>query len=93
MGSENNNIADQDEAGEGVEQALDFWSDEGARRFNEAIEEGSTYAWANPHRVQDFEEPLDDKDRYYVDPDLHDPDEGTLTPGEMEIILENCYIN
>ena len=27
----------------------------------------------------------------YIDPDFCDPDEEALTPGEMELIFENCF--
>ena len=93
MESDNNNLADDIANEEDCEQAFDFWSDEGARRFNETIEEGSAYLAANPHLAEDFEEDFDGEECRYLDPDLDDPDEETLSPGEMEIILENCYIS
>ena len=86
-----NNFADDIANEEDCEQAFDFWSDEGARRFNEAIEEGSAYLAANPHLAEDSEGDFDGEE--YLDPDLDDPNEETLSPGEMEIILENCYIS
>ena len=48
--------ATDNEATEGGEQELDFWSDEGARRFNEALDEGSAYAATCGHLAEDFEE-------------------------------------
>ncbi len=39
-----------------------------------------------------FEEHLDDEQCEYLNPDLDDPDEETLPPGEMELIFENSYI-
>jgi hypothetical protein len=36
---------------------------------------------------------IDDEPREYRDPDLFDPDEETLPPGEMALIVENSYIN
>ena len=93
MENENNNFASQNEIEEGDERAFDIWSDEGARRFNEIIEEGAAYALANPDFVKDFGEEFDDRESECLDPDLYDPDEETLTPGEIEIIVENCYTN
>ena len=92
MESDNNNLADDIANEEDCEQAFDFWSDEGARRFNEAIEEGSAYLAANPHLAEDSEEDFDGENEY-LDPDLDDRNEETLSSGEMEIILENCYIS
>jgi hypothetical protein len=74
------------------EQEVDFWSDEGARRFNEALDEGSAYAAECGHLAEDFEErDLEDEQSEYADPELCDPDEETLSPDEMEIIFENCF--
>ena len=93
METDNNNLADNIATEEDCEQAFDFWSDEGARRFNEMIEEGSAYLAANPHLAENFGEDFDGEKCEYFDPDLYAPDEETLSPGDMEIILENCYIN
>jgi len=38
----NNNSQDED-AREEDEAIVEFWSDEGTRRFNEALDEGSAY--------------------------------------------------
>ena len=92
MGIDNDNTTDDEVIEEGGEQAIDFWSDEGARRFNEMLDEGSAYALANPRLSEDFEAHCDDEHREYLDPDLYDPDEETLPPGEMEIIFENSFI-
>ena len=35
---------------------------------------------------------FDDQECEYRDPELYDPDEETLPPGEMEFIFENSYI-
>lgn len=75
----------------GSELAFDFWSDEGARIFNEALDEGSAYMRTHPGSCYDFEEPLDDDRCEYIDPDFCDPDAEDLTPGEMELIFENCF--
>jgi hypothetical protein len=93
METDNNNPANNFATEEDREQAFDFWSDEGARRFNEMIEEGSAYLAANPHLAEIVGEDFDGEECEYLDPDLYAPDEEILSPGEMEIILESCYIN
>ena len=92
MEIDNNNLADDIENEEDCEQAFDFWSDEGARRFNEALDEGSAYLEANPHSIANYKEDLDGEECRYLHPDHYDPDEETLSPDEIEIILENSYI-
>jgi hypothetical protein len=92
MENDNNNLADDFANEEDSEPAFDFWSDEGARRFNEIIEEGSACLAANPTSVVDCMEDFDCEECRYRDPDLYDPEEETLSPGEMEMILENSYI-
>jgi len=87
-----NDNSPSNEPREEEEAAPDFWSDEGAQRFNEALDEGAAYARANGPSFKDPEDCLDDREREYRDPELHDPDEETLPPGEMELIFENCYI-
>jgi len=72
--------------------ASDFWSDEGARRFNEAVDEGRDYGRIHGPFSHDPEDCLDDQECEYRDPELCDLDEETLTPREMELIFENCYI-
>lgn len=80
-----------DQAREEDDTAFDFWSDEGAQRFNEALDEGSAYLSAQPHGFADSEMDIDDQSEYR-DPELYDPEEETLPPGEMELIFENSYI-
>jgi hypothetical protein len=92
MESDNNNLADDLATEEDCEPAFDFWSDDGARRYNEIIEEGDAYLMANPHSIKDHEEDFEGEECEYRDPDLYDPDEETLSPGEIEIVMENCYI-
>lgn len=91
MEFDDNHATDDEATEEGGEQEFDFWSDEGARRFNEAIDEGSAYAAICGHQPEDFEEVDLEDGTEYVDPELYDPDEETLSPGEMEIIFENCF--
>jgi hypothetical protein len=71
----NNNLADDIATEEDCEQDFDFWSDEGARLFNEMLEEGSAYLAANPHSIENYEEDFDGEECGYLDPDLYDPDE------------------
>ena len=96
MGMDNENAAEEEEGeeeeGEEEELAFDFWSDEGARRLNEALDEGREYAQAHSHSSDDPEMHFEDEDRGYQAPELCDPDEETLPPGEMELIFENSYI-
>ena len=86
-----NNNSPEKEPTEEEEPACDFWSDEGARRFNEALDEGRAYA--RTHGLsRDPEDEFDERECEYRDPELCDPDEETLPPGEMELIFENSYI-
>ena len=71
METDNNNLADNIATEEECEQAFDFWSDDGARRFNEMIEEGSAYLAANPHLAKKFGEDFDGEEYEYFDPDLY----------------------
>lgn len=50
--------------------AFDFWSDEGARRFNEILDEGSAYLSTGVLLPGDPEGDLDDDQFDYIDPDL-----------------------
>jgi hypothetical protein len=47
---------------------------------------------AGVHLTDDFEVYLEDEPCEYRDPDLYDPNDETLPPGEMELIFENSYI-
>ena len=87
-----NDNAPEEETREEEEPTSDFWSDEGARRFNEALDEGRDYAQACSHFSDDPEMYFEDEVREYRDPELCDPDEETLPPGEMKLIFENSYI-
>ena len=80
-----------EEAIEKGEQVFDFWSDEGARIFNEALDEGSAYMLAHHDLCAEFEDCLEDEQCEYRT-DLCEPDEETLPLGEMELIVENCFI-
>ena len=91
MEMNSDNTPDEEAREERGDPAFDFWSDEGARRFNEALDEGSAFTSADIHLPEDFEEYLEDEQCEYRDPELYDPDEETLPPGEMEMIFENSY--
>lgn len=83
----------EDESTEGGgEHELDFWGDEGAGRINEMLDEGSAYLSTGVRLSGDPEADLEDEQREYLDPELYDPDEETLPPGEMELIFENSFI-
>ena len=91
MAIDNNNFEDDDSTNEGDEQEFDFWSDEGARLYNEILDEGSAYLSSGVPLERDpetdFDEPYEHRD-----PEFDDPDEESLPPGEMELIFENSYI-
>ena len=87
----NNNTPD-DQTREEDETAFDFWSDEGAQRFNEMLDEGSAYLSAGPHGFTESEMDIDDRQSEYRDPELYDPNDEALPTREMELILENSYI-
>jgi len=87
-----NDSAPEEEVREEEELPSDFWSDEGARRFNEALDEGSAYAQASGHLFDDLENDLEEDEPEYCDPELRDPDEETLPPGELELIFANSYL-
>ncbi len=89
MGVDNNT---REATEEGGEHYLDPSSDEGARRFNEALEEGGTYALTTGRFAEDFEPRLNDEGCECINPDLDDEGEETLPPGEMDLIFENCFI-
>ena len=92
MGTNSDNTPDEESREESYDPAFDFWSDEGARRFNEMMDEGSAYISAGAQLSEDFEVCLEDEPCEYLDPELYDPDEETLPPGEIELIFENSYL-
>jgi hypothetical protein len=92
MKTHNDNTPDEEAREERDDPAFDFWSDEGTRRFNDALDEGSAYAQAHGYLIDDLESRLDEEEREYSDPELCDADEETLSPGDMELIFENSYI-
>ena len=87
-----NDDSPEKEPREEEEPASSFWTDEGARRFNEALDEGAAYARAHGPISHDPEDEFYEQESDYRDPELFDPDEETLPPGEMELIFENSYI-
>ena len=92
MGIHNNNGSDEQGKEERSDAVIDFWSDAGAKLFNEILDEGSAYISTGAHLSEDFETFGEEEQCEYLDPDLYDPDEETLLPGEMEMIWENSYI-
>jgi len=70
MGPNSDYTADEDGGEETDDTSFDFWSDEGARRFNEILDEGSAYLSTGVHLSRDPEGDLDDEQRDYIDPDL-----------------------
>ena len=92
MANDDNNIENEDAPEQGGEQEFDIWSDEGAKRYNEILDEGSAYLSTGVRLSKDPEADLDDEPCEYLDPDLYDPDEETLPSGEMELIFENSFI-
>ena len=72
--------------------AFDFWSDEGARRFNEALNEGTAYVQTQGHLSDNLEGDFEEGEREHRDSELGDANDETLPPGEMELIFENSYI-
>ena len=92
MDSNSDNLQDEDSEEETGDTSFDFWSDEGARLFNEMLDEGRNYISAGVRLSNDFEEPVDSEPSEYRDPDLIDPDEETLPPDDMELIMENSFI-
>jgi hypothetical protein len=92
MKTHNDNSPDEEGREEGDDPAFDFWSDEGAKRFNEILDEGDAYTSAGVRLSEGFEAYSDGEQCEYVDPELYDPDEETLPPGEMDLIFENSYI-
>jgi hypothetical protein len=89
----NNDSTNNEEAREGSgSPVFDFWSDEGARIYNEILDEGSTYTSANVLPSDDCDDYPNDEVCEYRDPEMYDPEEETLPPGEIELIFENSYL-
>jgi hypothetical protein len=86
------NTSNEEAREETSEQVFDFWSEEGARLYNEILDEGSTYLSTGVRLSQDFEAYVEDERCEYVDPELRDLEEEALPRGEMELIFENSYI-
>ena len=92
MNTSNDNTPDEEEREERGDPAFDFWSGEGARRYNEILDEGSAYLSTGACLSMDPEADLDADPYEYLNPEFYDPDDETLPPGEMELIFENSYI-
>ena len=87
-----NNCPEEEPREEQDAPVLDIWSDEGARLFNQMLDEGSAYLSVNTLVFGDPEMEFYDQQSEYRDPEFFDPDEETLAPGDMELIFENSYI-
>lgn len=92
MKPNSDDLPDESSREETGDTSFDFWSDEGAKLFNEILDEGSAYLSIGVQLSWDPEADPDDEPRDYLDPELCDPDEETLPPGEVELIFENSYI-
>ena len=92
MGANSSNAPDEEAREENCELAFDFWADEGAKRFNEMMDEGQAYLSTGVPLSKDPEADPEPEQCEYVDPELYDADEESLPPGEMDLIFENCYI-
>ena len=92
MDTNNDQTPDEESREERSNPVFDFWTDEGARFFNEVIDEGSAYVSTVGYLSGDPEEYLESETYGYLDPKLNDADEETLPPGEMELIFENSYL-
>jgi hypothetical protein len=92
VGTNNDNINNEEAGEESDSQVFDLCSEKGAQIYNDILDEGTNYISTNIALSEDCEDCLDDEVCEYRDPELYDPDEGTLPPGEMELIFENSYI-
>jgi hypothetical protein len=70
METNSDNTSDEDAREESDDISFDFWSDEGAARFNEMLDEGSAYLWTGVQLLGDPEEDLYGEQYDYFDPDL-----------------------
>jgi hypothetical protein len=64
------NTPNEDAGEETGDTSFDFWSDEGARRFNDILDEGNAYLSTGVRLSKDPEGDLDDEQCDYIDPDL-----------------------
>lgn len=92
MGLNSDEMPGEDAREDWNDLALDPESDVGVRLYNEILDEGSANISAVGYPSQDLEMCTEDAPVEYLDPELYDPDEETLPPGEIELIFENCYL-
>lgn len=89
----NRDEAPGEDAGEEMsDPAFDPGSDQGVRLYNEILDEGSAYISAVGHPSEDLAMCQEDEPAEYRDPEMYDPEEETLPPGEMEMIFENSFL-
>jgi hypothetical protein len=92
MDIHDDNTPDEEGSDESPIPAFEFWSDEGAQRYNDMLDEGGAYVSSGARLSEDFETYDGEEEREYVDPELYDKDEETLSPGDIELIFENSYL-
>jgi hypothetical protein len=92
MGMNSDKMPEEETREERSDPVIDIWNDEGAKRFNEALDEGSAYVQAGGHLPDDLECYFEEEEREYLHPEPCDTDEETLSSGDMELIFENSYI-
>lgn len=91
-GMNSEDMRGEDEQQEKAYQAFALSGDEGAKRYNEILDDGSDYILVAGYPSRDYKMDLDDESFEYRDPELADPGEETLPPGEIELIFENSYV-
>jgi len=57
------------------------------------LDEGSAYLSSGLRLSEDFEAYCGGDEREYLDPELYDAGEETLSPGDIELIFENSFFN
>ncbi len=92
METKSNEMSEEDEREEEGDTTFGPWADGEAQVLSDMADEERDYISADVLSSYDFEDPPDNQPSEYRDPELVDPDEETLPPGEMEMIFENCFI-
>ena len=67
MEPNSDNTPNEDAGEETGDTSFDFWSDEGARRFNDILDEGNAYLSTGVRLSKDPEGDLDDEQCDYID--------------------------
>lgn len=66
VGTNSGNTTSEEVRAERDNEAFDFWSDEGARLFNEMLDEGSTYTSPNVRLSEESEDYVEDEECEYL---------------------------